>query len=632
MSRKHISDQKADTANTENVENDIRIRSSLDGDNNGVRRSGDMTQSLVALSTLESITTQSEALTIVNAIIQLETHKTDTQNRTVPSAAAPADEPELQHPPQMLTVPDDYAAHYIPPAPEPREYLTWKFHGMNLLVGSDALIYRSSSPVPTTDPSATTSSLTTTTALAVRVEDASHMQAMLQQHQTMQRNGHFIADHQLEKLQQIGKPSYAQAVARTEVVSNSSGSSRSSGLLQGEMEQPKPLDPTDHPATSGANGHDTTRIQPDPHQGRSNRSFAAPDLDQVRLQTCIVPVTSAEPSSVGSLLSVSSGADCVATPNTSCSSSSSKPLSPVSTVLDTYLDNIMANVPQLALCLREKGFIQSVKLLNTDEIPSRLMQSTTLDTSIPFEMIRVGPSDPADEVFSPQIMEMNAQALLRFLKTNCSKDNATYLLRRDAGRTNIELYDISSISAQRQQKWIWWLAMISYRFSNRLRHLSLHSDSDAALRRSFRVRQRSLLHNTLDLLETLADMNGNRHESLIAAVSENLADTFLVVGGDDEESGIAASGLQTTKLASPIVPPPQAVSSHQPYGSISVDALTKAQDHLLYGIKILGTVLDHILVRKKLTLDMQNKRNTRLSEKTKEESTNSADSSSSTIS
>jgi hypothetical protein len=75
---------------------------------------------------------------------------------------------------------------------------------MNLLVGSQALIYRSTSA---DNPNQTE------TALTVRVEDASDMQALLERHNEMVQSGSFIADHRFAKLQQMGKPSYAEAAA-----------------------------------------------------------------------------------------------------------------------------------------------------------------------------------------------------------------------------------------------------------------------------------------------------------------------------------------------------------------------------------------------------------------------------------
>lgn len=347
---------------------------------------------------------------------------------------------------------------------------SWTFRDMNLLVGSsNALVYGTSA--------------------TIRLEEASHLQAMAKQHQTKRDR----------------KVSYAEVASK-------------------------------------------------PSQ-----------------QTCIVPAVAPTNPLGGNLI---------------CTNERPAPVSPVTTVLDTYLDNIMANVPQLALCLQEKGFIRSIKLMETKHIPSRLLDARTVDTSIPFETIRE--DDPAEQIFTPEIMEMNAHALLRFLQTNCAKDNATYLLQRDAGCSNVQLFDISSA----QPQWIWRLAMMSYRFANRLRNLG----DDNAQRRTFRARQRSLLQNTLDLLEMLGDMKGKRHESLMASVNENLADTFLVGGIDEEEE---RAEVKPSQAETPIAPPPLALSVGQPYATVSVDSLGKAQTHLTYGIKILRSLLDSKLKRKK---------------------------------
>ena len=451
-----------------------------------------------------------------------------------------------------LPLPDDYVQPYMSPASRPpREYLSWQCRDMKLLVGSDALIYRS--------PQAG--------AVTFRLQDVQEWKALVEQHQEAVRRGHFYPDHQRAALEQQGKPSYAQKVTATQ---HNHHHKQPLQFLKGQQPQAPQSDTATSTTNNNVNGN----------------GFAAPDLDQVRLQTCIVPSMP-----MGGLLDP--------TTNVHRTSEAAKgALSPVSTVVDAYLDNIMANVPQLALCLQEKGFVQSVKLLQTVDIPSALLRPATLDTSQPFEIINPTDKAETEKVFSPQIMEMNAAALLRFLKTNCTRNNTTYLLRREAGETNIQLYDISSISAQKQRKWLWWLAMMSYRFANRLRDLA-NRTHEAPLARACRNRQRNLLENTLDLLEVLSDMDDNPRQSLVAAVREHLADTFLW-----EESTIAnepgtAAGIPDTGAAAPTAAPPTTFSQRQPYQNLSVDALEKAQAHLEKGIKQLWPILQQNLNRQK---------------------------------
>mmetsp|Transcript_17056 Transcript_17056/g.35192 ORF Transcript_17056/g.35192 Transcript_17056/m.35192 type:complete len:811 (-) Transcript_17056:43-2475(-) len=212
-------------------------------------------------------------------------------------------------------------------------------------------------------------------------------------------------------------------------------------------------------------------------------------------------------------------------------------------------------------------------------------------------------------------METNASALLRFLKTNCTRNNSTYLLRHQEGKVqNIQLYDISSISTQKQKKWIWWLSTMSHRFALRLRHLETSGKlSSESQKRAIRDRQRSLLQQTLDLLQDLMDIDGKAHESMVASVREHMADTYLSstvainTESSTEESSptkkqeaSASPPVATATLSTPsssVVFPENATTlqhpaNEQPYATLSADALNKAQDHLVKGIKVLNSLYE----------------------------------------
>ena len=532
----------------------------------------DVGQSLVALSALDQLTTTmkatcggsgngttaSDALTVVNSFIA-EVERLNPTGSNQPSVESHVDN-VAQHNQQHhlesdqrksalgLPRPDDYVHQYIPPTPEPREYLSWKFHDMNLLVGSDAIILRGKD-----DESGDNKDVS----LTVRVEDSHEMQALVRNHDWAVQTGAFRPDHQRSFMQQSGKPSYAAAA-----------------LKNTARRHIKPLVEGEKDTSEEANNGTPTSQKAD--------GFSAPDLDEVKLQTCIVPSSSI--SACGLYAARSTNASSINQTEQPTPDSRPTVVSPVSTVLDAYLDNIMANVPQLALCLREKGFIQSVKLLETESIPGAFLNPSTMDTSRPFSVV----TDEAEKVFSPQVMEMNAAAILKFLKLNCNQDNRTYLLRREFGQTSINLYDISSISEIKQKKWIWWLAMMSCRFAHRLRNISVYTQ-DMSKRRCFRRRERGLLQNALDLLEVLTDMDGSRHESLAAGVRESLADTFLR-GDEDSSTTIVPKDPNSPNhdhtTAAP-APATSVSSSQHPYATLTVDALNKAHDHLSLAIKCL---------------------------------------------
>lgn len=178
------------------------------------------------------------------------------------------------------------------------------------------------------------------------------------------------------------------------------------------------------------------------------------------------------------------------------------------TVLDYYLDNVIANIPELAICMHSKGLVRGYKLVETRHIPYM--------------------SDTGRPLFDVQDVSMNASMLLKFLQENCSRPNGTYWLYRKEGESSLRLYDVNVLSQGKQLKWKYMMAMLCYRFAARASRLihSLASDSPR-LQKQLQQRQRDLLRTCMNLLGEIAQAGGTSHSSICASVSEQLADTYI---------------------------------------------------------------------------------------------------------
>ena len=160
--------------------------------------------------------------------------------------------------------------------------------------------------------------------------------------------------------------------------------------------------------------------------------------------------------------------------------------------------------------------------------------------------------------------------------------------------------------------------MMSYRFTLRLGQLtkSIVPMGDKAVKQIFRSRQRSLLQNSLELLDELVDMDGGKHDIICAAINEHLADTFLRSNISTEEgikhslnmsqekkSNINNSETTSNKGCNTKRKPfsyneygkhfssscstfNRATFSSQPYININIDGLCKAPDNLISGFSL----------------------------------------------
>ncbi|MBA0808537.1 hypothetical protein Gohar_024267 [Gossypium harknessii] len=102
------------------------------------------------------------------------------------------------------------------------------------------------------------------------------------------------------------------------------------------------------------------------------------------------------------------------------------------TWLEAWLDNVMASVPELAICYHQNGVVQGYELLKTDDI-----------------FLLKGIAEDGTPAFHPHVVQQNGLSVLRFLQENCKQDPGAYWLYKSAGEDVIQLFDLSVVSKNR---------------------------------------------------------------------------------------------------------------------------------------------------------------------------------------
>lgn len=101
----------------------------------------------------------------------------------------------------------------------------------------------------------------------------------------------------------------------------------------------------------------------------------------------------------------------------------------VLTGLDYWLDNLMCNVPEVAMCFHLEGIVQKYELIKTEDIPNL-----------------------RNSEFDPNMVTDIACNILSFLKSNATKEGHTYWLYKGVDDDIVKLYDLTSLAdAQEDQ-------------------------------------------------------------------------------------------------------------------------------------------------------------------------------------
>lgn len=101
----------------------------------------------------------------------------------------------------------------------------------------------------------------------------------------------------------------------------------------------------------------------------------------------------------------------------------------VLTGIDYWLDNLMCNVPEVAMCFHLDGIVQKYELVKTEDLPYL-----------------------EDSKFSPKVVRNVAQNILTFLKQNATKSGHTYWLFKGPKDDVVKLYDLTTLCSMKDNR------------------------------------------------------------------------------------------------------------------------------------------------------------------------------------
>ncbi|XP_060566894.1 erythroid differentiation-related factor 1-like [Ruditapes philippinarum] len=199
----------------------------------------------------------------------------------------------------------------------------------------------------------------------------------------------------------------------------------------------------------------------------------------------------------------------------------------VLTGLDYWLDNLMCNVPEVAMCFHVNGIVQKYEIVKTEDIPH-------LENSR----------------FDPTVVTDIAKNILSFLKTNATKEGHTYWLYKGTNDDVVKLYDLTTVCSDmeknfsEQNPFTVPLGMLLYRVARKMW-------TDQKLAKTALIR--TLLENCLCLLDE------KKHSQVCTSASYLLSDIYvpdksldddwsLPIEAEEEENGNEEQGQDTEEV------------------------------------------------------------------------------------